>query len=288
MIRATLLALAATGCLSLDPSSDRVTAGDLARAWPALAVISAGTPVGYAPAPGIDRVYTPAELRRVGLRLGVEDAPETAVCIRIPTAPPDPARWIEAMRKSMPEARIELLEYSRYPVPAGEAVFPRSALQLSGRWNGYVGYAGSRRFPVWTRVRARVENSRVVAAESLPAGRVIAAEQIHLEQVELPPGSPMFATSLEEVVGRVPRRTVAAGSPVLKLALTDAPAVKRGETVKVEVRQGGARLELEAQAESDGRPGERIAVRNPATQKRFVARVEGKGRAVAGETGEGR
>ena len=53
--------------------------------------------------------------------------------------------------------------------------------------------------------------------------------------------------------------------------------VLRGDTVQVEVRKGAAHLEFE------GRPkppaaGETIAVCNPALEKRFRARVEGKGR----------
>jgi flagella basal body P-ring formation protein FlgA len=283
-----VLALAAGGCLPLDPAAPRITAGDLARAWPALAAVAASTPLAYVPAPGVERVFTPAELRRLGLGLGVATEPESAVCVHVPTMAPDPEGWLRAMRKSLPDARIELVDHSRYPVPAGEAVFPPGALHASGRWSGYIVYGGSRRFLVWARVIARVETTRVVAAEALRAGSVIAPSQVRLETVEVPPGAEIFAASLEEAVGRVARRTTAADRPLLRSMLGEAPLVKRGETVKVEVRRGAARLQLEAQAEADGRRGERIAVRNPETGKRFLVRVEDKGRAAAGEAGEQR
>jgi flagella basal body P-ring formation protein FlgA len=54
--------------------------------------------------------------------------------------------------------------------------------------------------------------------------------------------------------------------------------VMRGDTVRVEVRDGGAHLELEATAEGSGAFGEIISVLNPISKKRFPARVEGKGR----------
>jgi flagella basal body P-ring formation protein FlgA len=55
-----------------------------------------------------------------------------------------------------------------------------------------------------------------------------------------------------------------------------------GDTVTVEVRNGGAHLELEAQAEGSGAVGETIPVRNPESHRRFLARVEGKGRVSVG------
>jgi flagella basal body P-ring formation protein FlgA len=54
--------------------------------------------------------------------------------------------------------------------------------------------------------------------------------------------------------------------------------VLRGETVRVEVNDGGARLTLEARAESSGSRGEMVLISNPVSSRRFRARVEGKGR----------
>ena len=62
--------------------------------------------------------------------------------------------------------------------------------------------------------------------------------------------------------------------------------MKRGETVKVEVHSGNARLEFEAQTEASGVAGQTVPVVNPVSKKRFKARVEGKGRVSVG-TGKG-
>jgi flagella basal body P-ring formation protein FlgA len=61
--------------------------------------------------------------------------------------------------------------------------------------------------------------------------------------------------------------------------LLDAPLdVHRGENVGVEARCGAARLLLDGVAQSDGRVGQVVAVRNPGSGKNFQARVEGKGK----------
>ena len=54
--------------------------------------------------------------------------------------------------------------------------------------------------------------------------------------------------------------------------------VERGQTVAVEVRSGAALLKLDAAAESGGKTGELVTVRNPGNGARFRARVTAKGK----------
>jgi flagella basal body P-ring formation protein FlgA len=61
----------------------------------------------------------------------------------------------------------------------------------------------------------------------------------------------------------------------------------RGQTVTVEVAAEGARLELQAEAEAAGDTGESIAVLNPSSHKRFLARVVGPGRVLVTTTPDG-
>lgn len=57
-------------------------------------------------------------------------------------------------------------------------------------------------------------------------------------------------------------------------------AVDRGERVSVEVSSGAARLAFEAMAESGGRVGSVVLVRNPANGHVFQAKVAEKGKVV--------
>jgi len=56
--------------------------------------------------------------------------------------------------------------------------------------------------------------------------------------------------------------------------------VHRGDKVSVEVTSGAALVRLQADAESAGRVGDSVLIRNPENGKLFQARVEGKGKVV--------
>ncbi len=61
---------------------------------------------------------------------------------------------------------------------------------------------------------------------------------------------------------------------------TGGDAVDRGDRVEVEVQSGPARLSFEAHAETTGRAGDSILVRNPENGRLFQARVVGKGKVL--------
>jgi flagella basal body P-ring formation protein FlgA len=272
-----ILALA-SACLPLPPSSEAITAGDLVPSWPALRAIAAETALGLAPAPGVERIFRASDLQRIAARFQIPDIPAAPICIHRPVAPIDPERMLEAMHKAIPGARIEILESSRYRAPAGEIVFERSALRRNGMWPGHIVYGRARRFAIWARVQASVTMTRVVATEPLRAGLPIAAAQVSLQTAAAAPGDYAAAQSLDQVIGRIPVRTVAAGAPIARNLLAEPDDIHRGDTVQVEVQRGAARLELQAQAEANGRVGQRISLRNPESGRRFQARVAGKGK----------
>jgi Chaperone for flagella basal body P-ring formation len=55
-------------------------------------------------------------------------------------------------------------------------------------------------------------------------------------------------------------------------------AVKRGDKVAVTVSSGSVVLRFESEAQSSGRPGDIVIVRNPENGNRFAARVEDQGK----------
>ncbi len=282
MIPLALFAL--TGCLAIGPGSDSILARDLAPALPGLA--DADTPVSPAPLPGVPRIFRMAELRRIGARFQVAGDPSQEICFERPVAPPDPARLLEAMRRQLPEAQIQILDYGRLPAPEGAVDFPVAGLRHAGAdgfWSGSVRYGGGRRFPLWARVRVTVREARVLAAEDLRPGRAIAAAQLRLETRAVFPAEKAFATTVEPVAGRATRLPIPAGAAIRLDWLAPAQDVLRGDRVLVEVRSGGAYLKFEATAEASGTVGQVIPVTNPVSKKRFSARVEGKGRVSVGK-----
>src|SRR5207237_1848165 len=116
------------------------------------------------------------------------------------------------------KARVDIVELSRYPVPPGEIRFIRSALPASTGapvlWRGSVMYNGERRFAIWARVKITVPSTRMVAAENLPPGRRIEREHVRLEECEIFPSGRPSDASLDQILGRVPRRPIAAGAVI--------------------------------------------------------------------------
>ena len=276
-----LATFALAGCLAVGAGSDYVLAKDLTPAFPALADVSPETVLAPAPIPGAPRLFRIPELGRIAARFQVTPAPDVEICVERPLVALDRPRIEEAMKRQLPDARVEILEFSRQPAPRGPLEFPVSGLHqgpAGGYWYGFVAYGSNHRFVVWAKVKVLVAVSRVVAAAELKAGRPIDAAQVRLEMREDIPSADSYAGTVEEVAGRVARRTIPAGV-ALRLPWLEAPRdVLYGDTVLVEVTSGGAHLEFEARAQASGSAGQTIPVLNPVSKKRFAARVEGKGR----------
>lgn len=278
MIAPGLFALAA--CLAVNPAADRVTAADLAPAFPGMETVDAGTPLALAPAPGVSRVFRLPELARMADRFHLAPPP-APICVERPVAPLDVEKAQAAMRAALPQAEISILEWSRWPVPAGEIVFPTSQLRNlpAGQWwSGYVRYGGVHRLVIWARVSVRVTAGRVVALRDLAPGQAIPRDAVEIQAREGIPGAVDFALSIEQVAGQWPRARIPAGTPVRLDQLAKPVDVARGDTVEVEVESGAAHLEFAARAEGSGAIGDRIPVGNPVSHRRFTARIEAKGR----------
>jgi len=277
-----LAALAQASAQCLPVSGERILTGDVARAVPAFAGVAPELAMGSAPAPGARRIYGAAELARLARRYGLALEPGVEVCFVRPVETLTTERVAAALRAAMPAARIEVLEFSRQPIPPGALRFPLSGLPASPGigasvlWHGVVSATGQEDFPVWAKVRVQVSGKRVVATEALAPGKPIGSTQLREEAYEGSPGLP----DLSQTVGWVPRRPIPAGT-VIERRWLDAPAdVERGEHVRVEIRSGRATVFLVGEAQSSGRRGEVIRVSNPANGKMLHATVADRGRVV--------
>jgi flagella basal body P-ring formation protein FlgA len=277
-----LAAVAPAGAQCLPVSGPRILAEDLARAVPAFAGLAPELALGDAPAPGARRAYGAAELARLALRYGLAVEPGVEACFARPLETLTGERVAAALRAALPAARIEVVDFSRQPVPPGELRFPAPVFRADQTsnapllWHGVVSASGQADFPVWASVRIRVSGTRAVAAQALVPGRPIERSQLREEPYEGPPGQP----ELSEIVGRGPRRPIQAGTPIERQML-EAPAdVLRGERVQVEIRSGGVRLTMEAEAQASGSRGAVVGVRNSANGKILRATVADRGRVV--------
>lgn len=279
---------AAGSCIAIE--SDRILASHLAEVIPAFAAVPPETQIAYAPVPGVRRFFHASELERLALRYNAELPKGAAreLCIERAVEPLRPQAVMDAMRKSLgaPDARIEIIELSRFPVPRGQIEFERSALPAVASaasaviWRGVVHYEGGHRFAVWARAKISVPSTRIMALENLPAGKPIAAAQVKLEKCEVYPAARLEPAALDQVIGRIPRAPISSGTPVLVTALDAPKEVENGQVVSVEVQSGAAKLALDGRAQSSGIRGQIIPIRNLATGKSFSARVVDRGRVL--------
>lgn len=266
---------------------DRILASDLARINPAFAALDPGMIVAYTPSPGLKRILTARQLKRLARRHGLSGDGIERMCFARATEPLGPERVVEALLKAlgMPQAEIELIDFSRRDVPKGELQFRRTGLRrplgdTPALWRGVVWYGSRRSLPIWARLKIRLGWRQVVALRDLTPAQPIAPGNLQVVAVEGFPPTEQPATSIEEVAGSRPRRRIAAGEPLLPSALTFPHDVERGSKVRVVISSGAARIQFEAEAEAAGSRGDRIPVRNPVSGKRFTATVRAKGEVV--------
>lgn len=282
---ASALSPAPAACQPVHGES--IVAGDLAIDNHAFAALNPHLVVGPAPMAGARREYRYPELAGLARRFGVSTAGLREACFEWQAQPLQPRALIETLARVLhcDAGAIELVDYSRFPVPPGELIFAREDLAAvpgaTGRvllWRGYVRYGVSRRLPVWARVRIALPAVRVVARTVLPPGQPIEESQVAERDITDSTVDGIFASSVRDVVGRVPVSRIEPGTPIRLAALKARPDIAAGDDVRVEVRNGSMRIYAAARAEQSGRAGDVIRLTNLQSAAHFRARVEGRGR----------
>lgn len=265
-------------------SSDWIYGRDLAAAVPALSTIAPELHIGLSPLPGQQRVFRIADLKRIALANHLPEAeiPEDA-CFAWKLAVPDRKQMLAAMAKSLTARNpsIEIVESSLLPAPEGEMVFPLAGLSMGSDkpsvWRGYIRYAETRRLEVWARVLVKVKEPHVLAAADLHSGDSLQKEQIKIENYQGPVRREKYLIDSAQAEGLLLRRPVTAGTALTEDMVETPREVNRGDLVSATVQTGAARIEVQGVAESDGRKGQVISVRNPRSGRTFHARIEDKG-----------
>ena len=273
----------------VEVEGDRILARDFAVSLPGFGQVPPETQMAPAPMPGMRRFFRPFELVALARRYSVALDAEASVCFERQTEMLDRDRVLEAMRLALPipDLKIEIVETSLYPVPRGRLEFRRESLaapaspsaRIAVEWRGNVIYGDNQHFGVWARVLISAPTPRVVAAAALKQGEAIGASQVRVETADRFPMAGDVAQTVDQVVGRAPLRAVVPGTEIRLSQLMVPPDVNRGEMVEVEVRSGAAHLAFTGKAESAGRSGDLIVIRNLSSNRVFQARVEGKGKA---------
>ena len=265
-------------------TSDWIYGRDLVAAAPSLAGLPLDLPVSYSPVPGLERVFHPAELRRLADAHHISSgAIKENICFAWPLTPLSRERIVTAIEQTLSgrHPRIEVVDWSLAPVPAGDLVFPLSGLSaLSDKpviWKGYIAYAGKRRFSIWANVRVAIREPHLVSSVPLRVGDAISSADVKTEIYEGPILREKALKSPDQLPGLRARRDIPAGAALFEDQFEAAKDVERNELVTVLIEAGAAHIETQGVAIWAGRRGDVISVRNPETGRIYRARVEQKG-----------
>jgi len=278
MIFALALTLA---CHAVD--ADRITGRDLAVANASFAAIAPDLDIGAAPVPGIQRTLRSDEVARVARANNIAiPTPAPEICFERATSPLTADRLLPVLEKalSLDNANIEILDFIHTPVPPGELEFTRAGLQPNGVWRGSLRYSSDRSLQVWAKVHVTTEQTWVEAASIIEAGKPITRDQLILRTGSRFPFGAAPIESIDFVTTRKSARYIRAGEPIFASMLSTPHDVERGEAVSVRVLVGETELSFDAVAESSGRAGESVLIRNPESGRFFQARIESKGKVL--------
>ena len=274
-------------------SSNTIVARDIAGAVPMFLSVDAETVIGFAPAPGVRRVLSPRDLIAIARQQGIESEPGQAipsVCVERAAQLIDANDLTDVLRTALglPDAHLAVLDFSKQPIPSGHLEFSLSGLSKPPEnapatpviWRGRFVYEGQRSLSIWAKVSLTVDRPALVAAEPIAAGSILRAEQLAVRLMSQFPFAVPPLDSIPQAAGKTARRTIPAGQIIATTALADSEDVARGEKVHVEVIDGLALLTLDAVAESSGRKGDAVTLRNPSSGRTFHGIVEDKGRVI--------
>ncbi len=288
MILPALLLLtvgAQADCIAVE--SEQIRVRDLARAVEGLSGLDPSLVFGAAPAPGVRRVISSFELQRFAERSGLRLSEAAGVCVEVQVRTLRSAEVLAAVKTAVAlrDARVEVVDFSRSPVPEGTLVSDPAGLSLSpsgsapALWRGWVQSGEHRRTPVWAHVFVRVPKTIVVAAHDIQAGEIIGPEGVRARLGLFPLARDAEPLRTGSVIGKQARSRIHLGQELRPELLASPQIVRKGQAVEVGVLSGSFSLRFRATAETGARAGEMVTLRNPDSGKRFRALATGPGKA---------
>ncbi|MCH8501028.1 MAG: flagellar basal body P-ring formation chaperone FlgA [Aliidiomarina sp.] len=101
----------------------------------------------------------------------------------------------------------------------------------------------------------------VVAAQDIPAGVPLTAEQVTLQLVDLSRATTQSVFAEQVVVGQTSRRMIRAGQPIHENMIHQPPVVNRGDKMVISAQGNGFAVSREGEAMDAGAIGDEIRIR---------------------------
>ena len=280
---------AAPACVQIE--GDRILAKHAAELEPVFKTVSPEAVLSFGPSVGSKRIVSNRELERWAARFGLTLPIKTQndeMCFERAAHPLSRGEVEAAIRRSLPageDIRIELVEISKFPVPAGILEFPLSGAVPPPKsrpddpflWHGQLRGGAGGTYSCWARVRLISTRQAVRMKVDLSQGKSLAAGELEAFSAPACPLLPVRDERIQDYAGLMLKRGLRAGTVLTHAMVVSPPDIARGNLVLVRVIAGATHLTLEAQAESDGYAGRRILLTNIASKRRFEGTVQADG-----------
>ena len=154
--------------------------------------------------------------------------------------------------------------------------------ELGGKGLAVVGFEGDDGKMRVSYVPFRVYEKRRLfySNKALPKGSPISVDDLGTKETYVGDTELIYPKSMPDVIGKILKKDVAAGT-ILTTPILDSPQViRRGETVFIVSENRQLLVRTKGKAEESGKVGQKIRVRNLSSDREVVGRVAGDGTVV--------
>jgi flagella basal body P-ring formation protein FlgA len=287
MLLALFWAGYAAGCTAVD--GDHILGSDLARSDARFAALPLEFVAGFSPLPGSHRIFDARDLSAVARRYGISVEDLVPLCFERSTELLTEAALRDALEHALlPETKLEIVDFSRYPVPHGDLAFsgadlprpPASTPDAPVIWRGLLKYGAHSTVAVWAKVRVTRLEHWIETATSIRARQIIEPGQVAMKSGWRFPFAAPALTDLASITGKQAVRSLPAAQMIVPAMLALPNEIEPGDLVDVEIVSGGVSLRFAARAETGGHRNDTVLVFYAETGKRYRGRVQQKGRVL--------
>lgn len=112
-----------------------------------------------------------------------------------------------------------------------------------------------------------------VTVQRLPAGSTLTDKDISYQWVSIFQYNGALVEDLDELQGKVLKRTLLSGQPIRSSYISREYLVKAGDSVEMYVKRKGFVVRISAEARENGAKGDEIRIYNKDTRRKYVAEV---------------
>ncbi|MCX8111071.1 MAG: flagellar basal body P-ring formation chaperone FlgA [Syntrophorhabdaceae bacterium] len=116
-----------------------------------------------------------------------------------------------------------------------------------------------------------------VLKENMNKGEIITADKVTVKEIILNEDKRIYPSDTEDVVGKLLKRDLNAGTAITKDVLEDHFIIKRNDIVSIIIEQKRLLVKAKGRAIDRGKIGDVIRVKNLTSQKEVLGRITGSG-----------